>query len=183
MKKIYSVILLLLIPMLAHSQYSESWLEVGGGLFSGKTFKIKVRGQYKGWTFIYSKYKESGGAFFGTTKLNRKTLIPIASEFKTYGIARSISVPFRWGYVDAGLGVGYGEGTWSDNCRDQQQDIFGYTELCDQKNLATIGIPIHASTSIGKYTGVGFYFDSFLSFELDQVTQVGVIIPLGVFTK
>ncbi|RXF04260.1 hypothetical protein [Pseudoalteromonas phenolica] len=176
-----STISLCLLSTTAHAEYDRYWLEISEGLQYGSSFKFKVRDNDSGWAFVHSKYTEE--EFFGTTNLNRVTKARHDAEFKVYGVTRFVSMPFSWGYVDAGAGLGYGKGTWSENCEHYQNGFLGTSDICDLKDGTSIGIPVHVSASWGKFIGIGVNFDVFLSLERDTTAQVGFVIPFGLFTK
>ncbi len=181
MKKLLSAIGLCLLSTVAQAEYDRYWLEYSEGLQYGSSFKIKVRDNDKGWAFVHSNYTEE--EFFGTTNLNRVTKTRHDAEFKVYGVTRFVSIPYSWGYVDAGAGLGYGDGTWSKNCEHYQDGLLGSSDICDLKEGASIGIPLHASATFGKFIGIGVNVDVFLSLERDTTAQVGLVIPFGLFTK
>ena len=181
MKKILIATSLLFFSSAAQCQYDRYWFEYSAGFYFGDTFKVKIREEHKGWALIYSRYDEGGA--FGTTNLSRETFEPINANFNVYGISRFASAPFNWGYADVGIGVGYGDGTWSVNCEYYKGGFFGDSDICDMKDTSTFGIPLHASAAIGKYAGVGVNFDMFISLELDTFFQLGLVVPIGLFTK
>lgn len=181
MKKTLLAISLFLTTYSAYADYDKYWLEVSEGLQYGATIKLKVRDNDKGWALVHSKYTEE--EFFGTTNFNRETKRRHDAEFKVYGVTRFVSMPFRWGYVDAGAGLGYGKGTWSENCEHYKDGFLGSSDICDLKDGSSLGIPLHASASWGKYIGIGVNVDVFLSLERETTAQVGLVIPFGLFAK
>lgn len=181
MKKILAIFSLLLFSSTAYSEYNRYWIELSSGVVGGTTIKVKMREEHKGWALIYSTYDQE--LFFGQTDVNRETQEPINAKFNVYGVSRFFSSSFSWGYADAGIGLGCGNGTWSENCRDRKERLFGSSLQCDPKSGSTLGIPLHASASLGKYIGIGINIDIFLSPVSGNFTQVGIVIPLGLFTR
>lgn len=180
MKKLFLAMSLFLFSTAAYSQFDRYWLEVSGGV-NGETVKLKVREGDQGWALLHSRYTEDG--FFGPRNKNRETSKVHDTEFKVYGITKTYSMPYKWGYVDVGAGLGYGDGAWSENCEPSDGGFFDSRNVCDLKEGSSIGIPLHGAMTFGKYLGIGVNVDVFLSLERGSVTQVGLVIPFGVFTK
>lgn len=182
MRKVCLAIVLAFFSISSYCKYDAYWLEASGGLEYGETYKFKIRDDYKGWALIYSRYSED--EFLGNSHVDRNTLDKIEPEFRVYGISRFVSAPFKWGNADVGIGLGYGHGDWSENCKANDEGLFGTTtEQCELKSGSSIGIPVHASATLGRYVGVGVNIDVFFSYKLDPMVQVGLVIPLGLFAK
>lgn len=181
MKKLLFVISLFLFSTTSYAEYDRYWLELSAGFAHGETLKLKARDGEMGWALIHSKYDES--KFLGPANYNRATLEKLDTEYKVYGVSKFVSFPFNWGYAEAGLGLGYGNGSWSENCSDYEQSLFGTSQKCDLKEGGTFGVPFHASATFGRYIGIGVNMDVFLTLDRGTISQVGLVIPFGLFTK
>jgi len=181
MKTILFAIILFLFSTTSYAEYNRYWLELSAGLAKGETLKLKVRDDDMGWALIHSKYDEN--KFLGPADFNRVTLEKLDTEYKVYGVSKFISAPFNWGYAEVGLGLGYGNGSWSENCSDYKETWFGTSQKCDLKEGGTFGVPFHASATFGRYIGIGVNMDVFLTLDRGTISQVGLAIPFGLFTK
>ena len=181
MKKIFFLISLLTFSVTSHAEYDRYWLELSTSFVEGSTFKLKARDGNTGWSLIHSRYTED--KFLGPADYNRATLEKLDTEYRVYGVSKFISAPFNWGYAEVGLGLGYGNGSWSENCTDYEESWFGTSQKCDLKEGGTFGFPFHASATVGRYIGIGVNVDVFLSLERGTVSQFGIVIPFGLFTK
>lgn len=179
---------LLMFSAVAHGQYDRYWFEMSAGFgvngdvggHTGHTFKLKFREASTGFALIYSNY--SGEGFLESAK-DRESQEHLSPVFDVYGVSGFVSAPFKFGNMDAGLGVGYSNGDWIENCDDSESGWVGSSKSCDSKAVANIGIPLHASFSVGKYLGIGINADAFISADTKAVVLIGFVVPLGLFTE
>lgn len=181
MKKLLFATSLFLFSTASQAEYDRYWLELSAGFAEGETLKLKARDGNTGWALIHSRYTED--KFLGPADFNRATLEKLDTEYKVYGVSKFISAPFNWGYAEVGLGLGYGNGSWSENCSDYEKSLFGISQKCDLKEGGTFGVPFHASATLGRYIGIGVNMDVFLTLDRGTISQVGIVIPFGLFTK
>lgn len=131
----------------------------------------------------YSSFDNQEGNGIFDSFSDRHSMDFIDTEITTIGISRFISSSFNWGYADAGIGLAFARGQWIENCDSYREGILGDSYLCDSHESSDFGAPFQGSAVLGKYAGIGLYYDAFLSLERDSQVQFGIVVPLGNFTK
>lgn len=102
-------------------------------------------------------------------------------SIKVFSVMKMWNRPAGWGLVDVGLGIGYAEGEWFENCKEDTA-LFMTSYICDVGDVSSLGIPIHASAAIGRNLGIGFSGNLFIGADGTNAGSLGVTVPLGKFT-
>ncbi|WP_188151458.1 hypothetical protein [Teredinibacter waterburyi] len=123
------------------------------------------------------KYRD--GALFSSF-IDRVTGESINPRLQTVNLLKVWNNSFGWGYTDFGLGVGIAHGEKARNCSSQPA-FLGTLHRCKVDSISTIGLPINATAVVGKYVGIGFSANIFLSLEGVLGASAGFSIPIGKF--
>lgn len=180
MKKIIiTTIIALLFSSHSFSNYEHTWIQTEAGLLGGTHFQINTVENNTGWAITYSNYQENIAL---TSHINRETGKPAETNLDALSISKTLAAPLSWGLINIGLGLGVSQGTWLENCSDNQQHFIGSSKLCDQRNGSQLGIPLHASAIFGRYIGIGMSLQAFVQ-EDRTFLDLTFLFPLGAFAK
>lgn len=175
---------LLALSSTAHADNSNAWVELGLGAtddFVTTSINIKVGDNRSNWALEFGGYGEM--KFFSDGPLDRADNTSFDPEVYTLGITKNWNSIGKWGYLDAGIGLGVADGTWASNCESVINDSGWISdEYCDSTSGLRPGIPVHVSAVFGKYVGIGVTLKAFIT-EEDAHAGVTLTLPIGDFTK
>ncbi|WP_293751622.1 hypothetical protein [uncultured Paraglaciecola sp.] len=168
----------LLFSNSVQADYDNVWLELSHSLSSTGVNLKAVEGNFN-WAI-------EGAVYYSpifTLYEDRDTQQTKSTTFTTLGVTKNWSSIGNWGYLDLGVGLGIGKGTWVTNCeKGSHSGLFGSTELCNIHNGIRVGVPLHASAVFGKYFGIGISAKAFISSGQSHANLM-VTFPFGDFTK
>lgn len=177
-KKFKWIVILLCFSGFCSADYDKAWVQLGTGL-NGYNLQFKVLDNHSGWSLDAAMYNGSG--VFSSLH-DRETGLDVDPEFRIVGVSKIWAAPFRWGFADAGIGLGVGNGEWTDNCEKTGSVFISSIYECDLNKGTRVGIPLQASAVVGKYIGIGLSINVFLQ-EDHSHAIASLSIPLGKFTK
>lgn len=158
--------------------YDNLWLEISHSV-SGTGINLKAVDDDFNWAI-------EGVVYYSpmfTLYEDRDTQNIKTTKFTTLGVTKNWSLIGNWGYVDLGVGLGMGKGTWVTNCeKGSHSGLFGSTKFCDIHNGIRLGVPLHASAVFGNYLGIGISATAFITSGQTHANLM-VTFPFGDFTK
>lgn len=134
-----------------------------------------------GWGVDFFSY-EVEGLIFKEQYRDRSTGEMFDPQFNVLSLSKLYNKPFSLGYVDVGLGLGVGKGSWGEKCEDEPERFLSRGRLCDEKDGYQLGIPLQASFAFGKYVGIGVSANVFITKDFTE-SRVMLTIPFGSFTR
>lgn len=178
-KKLSLLLILFTYASFSHAEYDRAWLQLGSG-FGTFNMQAKVEKENSGWAYEAAAYYHED--FLLDSTVERENGKELKTMFKVLAVSKLWSAPFSWGYADAGIGLGIGQGNWKDNCSKREDNNLFNTDECDVKEGTRLGIPLQISVAIGKYVGVGLSLNAFIQQDSRHVGFL-VTLPLGKFTR
>lgn len=183
--KVLVLALLFSISLCSHASfkfadYDAAWVELGVG-FLDENISLNIRGEKAGWALKFSNFNDNLRSASASGHIASDRLVEVKPSFKTIGLTRLWSAPYAWGYADVGVGLGFGEGEWDESCKGELRLKINTSGGCVEEG-SMFGIPLHGTVTVGKYIGMGLYFNAFLG-SSKQFGSVGFVYSLGKFTK
>lgn len=161
----------------AEDNFEHLWVELGVGP-QGVAINLKAVDDDFNWAIEGATYTDP----VYTSYQDRDTGNTFDFNVVTLGVTKNWSAIRRWGYLDAGIGLGAGKGTWAEDCGDSVSTFLHTTEICDSTSTIKLGIPLHASVVFGKYLGIGLTANAFITNDVKS-WNVMLTVPLGDFTN
>ena len=160
-------------------EFERVWLELGAGFHGFHTHLRATNKDNTGWSLNFSTFVDN--VPFGSSIRDRATGELVSPRLSTLGVTRLWSKPYGWGYSDFGIGLGVGQHKLGENCETRPGYLIN-TKVCDIEEGFDFGIPLHASTTVGKYIGIGLSLNAFIGTS-SRSGAIVFVFPLGKFTK
>ncbi|WP_394203277.1 hypothetical protein [Marinagarivorans algicola] len=166
-------------PAKKHYWLETSFLRrLGGGGALG--LHLNMHTDKHNWTLGYNSLHQS--FVFVRDPVDRATGNSINGNIKAYSVSKLWHWPYRLGYASVSVGGSLLKGRWGVNCARSTMEGFGRSEECDLKQFVTLGIPLRATASFGRYVGIGYVAEMNINAK-DSYILLGMTIPIGGFTR
>ena len=165
---------------ICYAQDKQQWIQLNAApLNSSYSVQFKHIENRSGWSVGMSVFEKDS---FLTSTVDRSNQESIDPQVRVLEASKLWSIPFRSGFADFGVGLGVAQGEWSNNCSASAPSSILPVNECDIKNVSTVGIPLQASITLGRYAGIGLGFNYFMSSERSY-SLLSLTVPLGNFTR
>lgn len=166
-----------LISTSVQADFENIWVEVSTGIM-GHSINLKAVDEDFNWAIGSYRYTEP----VFTSYRDIDTGDNIDATVTTLGVTKNWTAIGNWGYLDAGVGLGIGKGTWVKDCEKGEASWVSSRWDCKSKTGYQAGIPFQVSAVFGTYTGIGITLNGFVTLDVTSV-NLGVVFPFGDFTR
>jgi hypothetical protein len=159
------------------------WLETSvmgdkdDGIALGLHFNIHTDNH--SWTIGYRALDQD---FIFGSRDDKSTGAGIEGQIRELSVAKLWHWPFKYGYASLSAGGSLLKGDWGTNCGERISQFIGWRRECDRNEFTTIGIPLRATASFGRYVGIGFSAEVNINAE-EPYVLLGINIPIGGFAR
>jgi len=174
---------------ITYADDKNAWVEIslgGGSDFIGTNINAKYGDDISNWAVELGGY--SGRNLFSHIEDRSNEAHDVHVGVTTLGLTKNWNKIMKWGYTEAGIGLGVAKGTWAKNCKTVKEPSQPYSlfsnsyDVCDISDGIRLGVPIHATAVFGKYLGIGITAKAFITSE-GLHAGLMLTIPLGDFTN
>lgn len=151
--------------------------KAGGGI--GLGLHLNIHTDKHNWVLGYDNLDQD---ILFSGHEDRATGDSINGDIKTYSVSKLWHWPYRLGHTSVSVGGSLLKGYWGVNCGERSQLFFGTSQECDRKQFTTLGIPIRATASFGRYVGIGYVVEININTK-EPYALAGIIIPIGGFAR
>jgi hypothetical protein len=143
------------------AEFENIWIELGAAI-QGASISLKAIDDDFNWALESAIYTEP----MATSYQDRDTGKYINFSVVTLGVTHNWTSIGYWGYLDAGLGLGIGKGTWITDCGESRRKFFSTTTVCESSSGFRPDVLLHASAVFGKYFGIGITANAFITLDV-----------------
>ena len=158
------------------------WGQVGLGLDYGSYgFGLKYSEAGPGYAIYYNRFETPPDILIFGSNIDRETEEVVNFKFDTISILKLWTKNLPRSYLDVGVGLGFGDGTWGANCERVDRFLSSDT-ICDVRSGSSFGIPVHATAAYGRYLGIGISGNLFIT-DNKVHGAASIVIPIGHFHR
>lgn len=177
--KFFISFILIFLAFACWGETQHYWIQPDSSITGGAGAQIKGDVYSGKYSLNLHRYHTPGKGIIDGV-VDKDTGQSVTPRYNTISVLKLWSAHFNKGYLDFGLGMGVGKGTWGEDC--EESEGFFNDKHCRIVEGEQLGLPWQASAVFGKYVGIGFSITGFLTHTHSHVTG-GITIPLGVFTN
>ncbi len=170
----FSALMLFFTSASAFEMPQRKWLALDLGLI-GRAVEVSAADDVHGWGVSLANYEQ----FFFSQAIDARTDQRVDPKIDVFGLSRIWRHAHLMGNVVLGVGVAYARGQWGRNCVNEPGFLTSI-ERCDIEKISTLGIPLHASITLGRYAGIGLFVRSLYTTK-SRSAMAGITFSFGQF--